>query len=70
MESDLDSLTSDIKKALEPEDVWDLNKRPFYDPLRLLKRAGEALEEALSEIQSLKQDVASLKEEVRDLRWS
>ena len=69
MANDLTSLVADIKKALEVvEAPWELDKRPFYDPLRLLGRALKQLEEAQYEIEWRDEEILSLEEELRDHR--
>jgi 23S rRNA A2030 N6-methylase RlmJ len=69
MANDLTSLVADIKKALEVvEAPWELDKRPLYDPLRLLSRALKQLEEAQYEIDWRDEEISSLEEELRDHR--
>lgn len=69
MANDLTGLVADIKKALEVvEAPWELDKRPFHDPHRLLNRALEQLEKAQSEIDERDEEISSLEEELRDNR--
>lgn len=65
--NDLTSLVSDIKKVLEREAPWYLDKRSYYDPYRLLRRAELALESALDQMDELEEETLDLKRDLRNM---
>ena len=66
---EIDSLISDIRKVLDTEAPWFLEKRSYYYPYRLLIEACKHLEQARELIEAREEEIAGLTQNLRDLEY-
>lgn len=64
---EVNSLILDIRKVLDNEAPWFLEKRSHYDPYRLLTEACERLEQVREMIEDRDEKIAELRQDLRDM---